>query len=114
MFDRIGNSNRYGSTRINPKTGKTIGRDSETIVIGIPYDLRASDNVIPMIELIWAIENGKVSPQSPDSFTVTMDEVGKEPAKPDLNDCVESSALRDGHNSSYSNATEQIINDSES
>lgn len=113
MFDRIGNSGRYGSTRINPKTGKTIGRDSETIVIGIPYDLRANDNVIPMIELIWAIENGKISPQSPDAFTVTMQESGKEPPKPDLNDCVESSALRDGHNSSYSNATEQIINDNE-
>lgn len=114
MFDRLGRDNSYGGTRINPKTGKTVGRDSETIVIGLPYDIRAVDNVAPMIELIWRIENGKLTAKDHAEFTIVEPEVGKTNQGRDLGECVEQYRVEPGstHNSN-NDAIERIINDNE-
>lgn len=111
MYERLGRNNRFGGTRINPKTGKTVGRDSESIVIGLPYNIRAMDNVNPMIELIWEIENNKLTAKPEAEFTVTAPEVGKIPARPDLGETIENATVAEGstHNSTHTHI-EDIIN----
>jgi len=83
MYRRLAEQNTYGSARINPKTGRTIGKESETIVIGLPYDIRATDNIAPMIELIWKIEKGQLPLQESALFAVDPGEVNKT-ERPDM------------------------------
>jgi len=108
MMDRYGgNNNAYGSARINAKTGKTVGNDLKTIVIGIPYQDRAKDDIKGMIELIWQIENRKIEAQPESAFTVTAGEVAKNAPARDLEECVSQFSRSDG----MSDIVENVIND---
>ena len=53
---------RYNSSahKINPQTGKLISPNQNTILIGIPYEIREKNQVKDLINLIWKIETGKL------------------------------------------------------
>lgn len=62
-----------GSTiKINPKTGKAFSGVSNIVLIGIPYDIRADENLKPLINLMWEIENGKLKAKPIESFEVSV------------------------------------------
>lgn len=56
------------NVRIDPKTGKTRQWGQNQIVIGIPYDIRADQNITSMIELLWDIEKKKLIPKDIKEF----------------------------------------------
>lgn len=81
--------------KIDPKTGKITTRKSSAIVIGIPYSLRAENNVKPLIELIWGIEKGKIKEKTIDEFATPTT---RKNAKTDAQEVVENSVYRNGNN----------------
>ena len=67
------------SVRIDPKTGKTRRNGSNQIVIGIPYSVRAENNTKSLVDLVWSIEHGKISPKELAEFEVEEAPAAKEP-----------------------------------
>ena len=66
-FENNGDISR-GAT-IDFTTGKPKDIRESSIVIGIPYDMRISEDIKPFIKLIWALEKGEIK----------QPEAGKEP-----------------------------------
>lgn len=58
--------------KINPKTGKACSGTSNTIIIGIPYEIRAKEDIKSLVDLIWNIENKKTKHQEIDKFTTQV------------------------------------------
>jgi hypothetical protein len=104
MMDRY-RGKRHGNSSMDPKTGKTSGKDLKTIVIGIPYDVRAKDDYTEMINLIWEIENGKIKAQAPEAFTVT-ETVGKNQPQYDMQEVVDNFSTSD---SSFNESINSVI-----
>lgn len=50
-------------TIIDFKTGKPKNTSESSIIIGLPYSMRTKENVIPFLELIWNLENEKITPE---------------------------------------------------
>lgn len=58
--------------KISPQTGKAFAGVSNTVLIGIPYDIRAEENIKPLIDIIYDIENEKLKAQPIDKFEATV------------------------------------------
>jgi hypothetical protein len=52
------------NTVIDFKTGKPKNTDETSIIIALPYDLRVKEDITPFLELIWNIENEKITPET--------------------------------------------------
>lgn len=52
--------NSSNSLKINPKTGKLLQDNKNTVMIGIPYETREENKIKDLINLIWKIESGKL------------------------------------------------------
>lgn len=60
------------TVKINPKTGKAFAGVSNMILIGIPYDVRAEENIKALIDIMWDIENGKLKTKEIETFEVQV------------------------------------------
>lgn len=75
--------------RINPKTGKNTDINQNTIIIGLPYDMRAQNDTKTLIKTIWDIENNNLEAKPFDDWPEReLEEVGKESPTEELLDCV--------------------------
>ncbi len=64
MSDRFMDGNGFQSnTIIDFKTGKPKNVAETSIVIGLPYSMRVEENLKPFLELIWNLENEKITPE---------------------------------------------------
>lgn len=81
LFQRMGNkfrsNNSRGPIRLDFNTGKLIKEDADTILIGIPYELRMARNIDPIISLIYDIENGTTKPKPYSEMQTTDTENGE-------------------------------------
>jgi len=74
---------RNNGLKINPHNGKTLNTEKESqdlFIIGIPYDVRAKDDVDELIHIIWSIENNKLDSikNSPATANLAKDEKQEE------------------------------------
>lgn len=84
-------SRNQNITRIDPKTGQIRKVDNHNkIIIGIPYEERASKNVKGLIELIYNIENNKIEPKARATFDATVT-VNKNPKEATLSEIIDQS-----------------------
>lgn len=65
LFDRMRNKFHQNNSEpiqqivIDFKTGKPKNIKENSIIIGLPYEMRTQENIKPFLELIWNIEKGK-------------------------------------------------------
>lgn len=78
MLSRAHNRNIFRGARIDPKNGSIREPMKNLIIIGIPYKERSVDDTRSLIEIIWKIENKKLTPQSINQFVAVPEVVGKE------------------------------------
>ena len=61
MVRKFGESHSFqNNMTIDFKTGKPKDIRESTIIIGIPYDMRTTENVNPFLEFIWKLEKGEI------------------------------------------------------
>ena len=110
MSRRYTRTELRGGDRISPKTGLTAGANTESIVIGLPYDIRTIDDIEPMIDLICKIEKGTLKALPAEDFTVIHAEVGKTP-RINTDQVVSGAVIPRDRQDNHNNRTEQVINE---
>lgn len=62
MNGRFHNNNGRSALRLDFNTGELVKEDVNTIIVGIPYELRMKRDTTPIIDFIYDIENGTKKP----------------------------------------------------
>lgn len=112
MGDRF-TANSMEAVRIDPKSGKTRRGTAQQIVVGIPFEPRTKNDIKEFLELIYAIENGKMQPRAIAEFAEpVVPRVSKEHAAPDAAQVIAQSVRRqDGTHMSVSEALQDVLSD---
>lgn len=97
------------------KTGKPISLRNNMIFIGLPYDMRIEGKTKAFIDMIWQIENNKLSKTEihPDQLTTEMGEIEKaKQEKEEVPEAIPENAIRiDPGNSTSSRNQQNAIED---
>ena len=104
----LGNSSN--NLKIDPKTGRTRFASHDAIIIGIPYNERADGKTTGLIELIWNIENNRITPEKVETFPVTLPVQNKDTV--DIERILNDAATRNRGNSiSIANIDRETLRD---